>query len=121
MESVFVRLINWIALVTFIGGCSVVANPPLSMQGMMAVDGMTVVSTGKTISDHLVSYASGKNCSTVRRQIGQNFCEEDELSEPEEIYCYNSLGDVNCFATPQPFGQGNKTIDHVTDKSRLIR
>jgi hypothetical protein len=120
MENSFVPLMIWFVLL-FIGGCSMVAESPLNMKGMMAVDGMTVVSTGKTISDHFISYTSGKNCSTVRRQIGQNFCEEDDLSEPEEIYCYNSLGDVNCFGTPQPFGQGNKTIDHVTDKSRLIR
>ena len=121
MESSFVRLTIWFVLTTFISGCSILANPPLSMHGMMAVDGMTVVSTGKTISDHFVSYTSGKNCSTVRRQIGQNFCEEDDLSEPEEIYCYNSLGDVNCFATPQPFGQDNKTIDQVNHKSSAIR
>ena len=104
-----------------IGGCSVVAESPLNMKGMMAADGMALVTTGKTVSDHILSFASGKNCSTVRRQIGQNFCEEDDLSEPEEIYCYNSLGDADCYTTPQPFGQGNKTIDHVSGKGDLFR
>jgi hypothetical protein len=91
------------------------------MKGMMAIDGMTVVTTGKTVSDHVISYASGKNCSTIRRQIGQNFCEEDDLSEPEEIFCYNTLGNVNCFLKPQPFGQGKKTIDHATGGGGLSR
>jgi hypothetical protein len=104
-----------------LSGCSTVANAPVNMQGMMALDGITVVTTGKTVSDHFVSYASGKNCSTVRRQIGQNFCEEDDLSEPEEIYCYNTLGNVNCFLQPQPFGQGNRTIDHVSGSRGLSR
>ena len=104
-----------------IGGCSLATNSPVNTQGMMAVDGITIATTGKTISDHFVSYTTGKNCSTVRRQIGQNFCEEDDLSEPEEIYCYNSLGDADCYTTPQPFGQGNKTIDHVSGKGDLFR
>ena len=104
-----------------IGGCSAVTNSPLNMKGMLAADGMAVVTTGKTISDHFVSYASGKNCSTIRRQIGQNFCEEDDLSEPEEIYCYNSLGNADCYVTPKTFGQGNNTIDHVSGKDDLFR
>ena len=91
------------------------------MPELLGVDGVTVATTGKTISDHIVSYTSGKNCSTVRRSTGQNFCEEDDLSPPEEIYCYNSLGNVNCFATPQPYGQGNSTIDHISGKPGLIR
>lgn len=103
------------------GGCSFASVAPINMQGMVAADGMALMATGKTISDHLVSYTSGKNCSTVRRQIGQNFCEEDDLSEPEEIYCYNSLGDVNCFETSQPFGQQNKTVDHSSGRGGLIR
>ena len=108
-------------VVILIGGCSVVTNSPLNMKGMMAADGLALVTTGKTVTDHVVSYASGKNCSTVRRQNGKNFCEEDDLSEPEEIYCYNSLGDADCYTTPQPFGQKNNTIDHVSGKSDLFR
>ena len=121
MENRFVRLNIFPVLFLLTGGCSVASVAPVNMQGMIAVDGMALMTTGKTISDHLASYTSGKNCSTVRRQVGQNFCEEDDLSEPEEIYCYNSLGNVNCFATPQPFGQQNKTIDHISGKGGLIR
>ena len=105
----------------FSGGCSAVTNTPLDMKGVMAIDGMAVVTTGKTVSDHAISYAIGKNCSTIRRKIGQNFCEEDDLSEPEEIYCYNTLGNVNCFSVSQPFGQGRRTIDHMTGEGGLIR
>ncbi len=104
-----------------IGGCSVISNSPFNMKGTMAADGVALVTTGKTVSDHIVSFTSGKNCSTVRRQIGQNFCEEDDLSEPEEIYCYDSLGDADCYTTPLPFGQGNKTIGHVSGDRDLFR
>ena len=110
-----------IILTLFIGACSAVSTAPTMMPQMLGVDGATVITTGKTISDHIVSYATGKNCSTVRRQTGQNFCEEDDLSTPEEIYCYNSLGDVNCFASPQPYGQGGQTVGHTSGKGGLTR
>ena len=110
-----------ILFLSVLGGCAAVTSAPSMTPTMLGIDGVTVVTTGKTISDHIVSYASGKNCSTVRRQTGQNFCEEDDLSTPEEIYCYNSLGNVNCFATPQPYGQGNSTIGHVSGKPGLTR
>ncbi len=104
-----------------ISACSAVSTAPTMMPQMLGVDGATVITTGKTISDHIVSYATGKNCSTVRRQTGQNFCEEDDLSTPEEIYCYNSLGKVNCFASPQPYGQGGQTVGHISGKGGLTR
>ena len=103
------------------GGCSVATSTPGMMPHIMVMDGMTVVTTGKTISDHIVSFASNKNCSTVRRQTGQNFCEEDDVSAPEELYCYNSLGNVNCFASPQPYGQSPTTVGHISGKSASTR
>ena len=105
----------------FSAGCSAVTNTPLDMKGVMAIDGMAVVTTGKTVSDHAISYAIGKNCSTIRRKIGQNFCEEDDYSVPEEIYCYNSLGNVNCFSSPPPYGTEDKTVDQISGRQGLIR
>jgi hypothetical protein len=121
VENQPVRVSVLLLFSMLLSGCSAVTSAPNMMPEMMAIDGMTVVGTGKTISDHIVSYTSGKNCSTVRRQTGQNYCEEDDMSTPEEIYCYNSLGNVNCFATPRPYGQDNSTIDHVSGKGGLIR
>ena len=121
-SKIFLLKLNYFLMLSVLfSGCSAVTNAPVNMKGMMAIDGMTVVTTGKTVSDHVISYASGKNCSTIRRQIGQNFCEEDDLSEPEEIFCYNTLGNVNCFLKPQPFGQGKKTIDHSIGGGGLSR
>ncbi len=118
----FVRLIIVFFYLGFVTGCSAVSgSAPLGMKQVMAIDGVAVVTTGKTIKDHIISYTTGKNCSSVRRETGKNFCEEDDLSAPEEIYCYNSLGNVNCFSSPQPFGQGNKTVGHISGKGGLIR
>lgn len=121
MESQCVRVGVVILFSMFLGACSAVATAPNLMPELMSLDGVTVVTTGKTLSDHIVSYTSGKNCSTIRRKTGQNFCEEDDLSTPEEIYCYNSLGNVNCFAVSQPYGQNRTTADTISGKGGLIR
>ena len=103
-------------------GCSAISgSAPVGMRQVMVIDGVAVTATGKTIRDHIVSYTSGKNCSSIRRQLGQNFCEEDDLSPPEEIYCYNSLGNVSCYNSIQPFGQDTNTIGHISGKTGLIR
>ena len=122
MQNILMREGLLIMSLLFISGCSAVSgSAPVSMQQVMIIDGVAVTTTGKTISDHIVSYTTGKNCSSVRRQKGQNFCEEDDLSLPEEIYCYNSIGNVSCYKSSQPFGQKVDTIDHISGKAGLIR
>ncbi|MBL6864918.1 MAG: hypothetical protein ISQ90_09015 [Rhodospirillales bacterium] len=113
--------IYMLMLSILLSSCAAVSPAPIAMTDMMALDGVTVMTTGKTISDHVISYTSGKNCSTVRLQTGQNFCEEDDYSVPEEIYCYNSLGNVNCFSSPPPYGEKDKTVDQISGRRGLIR
>ena len=47
------RLLFTLTLTVSLGAC----DPRLA-----AVDGVSAVGTGKTVSDHFVSFASGKNC-----------------------------------------------------------
>ncbi len=72
-----------------------------------AVEGVSAVSTGKTLSDHVVSYASGKNCSTVRSNSGRTYCEENEPNPTPKIWCYRTLGQPVCYDRPDPY-QGNQ-------------
>ena len=88
---------------------------------MMGADGAAVLSTGKTISDHIVSFATGKNCSSVRRSIGQHFCEEDEVAVPDEVFCYNTLGDVSCYALPAPHGETYRHLGQVPESKARPR
>ncbi len=64
------------------------------------VDGAVVVATDKTISDHVISLASGKDCSLVRVERGMTYCEEDEVIPRPEVYCYRELGAVTCYDKP---------------------
>ena len=73
-------------------------------------DALTVVGTDKTIIDHVVSINSGKNCSTVRREQGLHYCEEDEPAVNPRIFCYKTLGRVTCYARPDPHANGSQKV-----------
>ncbi len=90
-----------------LGGCSLV--PPVA-----ALDSATVMGTKKTMADHLISVASGKDCSTVRSGLGQSYCKEDELNPEPAIYCYRTLGAVTCYDRPDPHrGRHQKLGDNT--------
>ena len=95
-----------------LGGCSLATGAPGSVPSLAGVEAVTVIGTDKTLGDHIVSFTTGKNCSTVRRQTGQTYCEEDEVVPPEEIYCYRTLGRVSCYRTPRPKSEGD-TVGHT--------
>ena len=86
-----------------------------AIPGFAQIEGMTTVATEKPLSDHFVSFFSGKNCSVVRREKGQTYCEEDELrSAAPKVYCYRSIGGVNCYDRPDPFdGQSYRPLEET--------
>lgn len=65
-------------------------------------DGATVVVTDKTMIDHAISVASGKDCSVVRVEQGLRYCKEDEVVPHPVVFCYRELGDVTCYSNPDP-------------------
>lgn len=96
-----------------LSGCELYASAPTAVTPLAAVEGLTVIGTHKTIGDHIVSYQRGKNCSTVRVQLGRTYCEEDEQVPPEEVYCYRTLGDVTCYDKPMPASENYQTVGHA--------
>ena len=94
-----------------LGGCSGLgASADTAVLGggsvapLVALDGASIIATDKTIGDHLISVASGKNCSTVRTELGMHYCEEDEPKGEATVYCYRTLGAVSCYDRPQVGG-----------------
>lgn len=83
------------------------------MPSLAGFEGLSVVGTKKTLKDHLVSFSTGKDCSTIRKERGQTYCVEDEITTPEEIYCYNTLGAINCFGEPQDYAPDVKMVGHT--------
>lgn len=79
-------------------------------EAILGAEGVTTLATGKTMSDHVVSVVSGKNCSSVRANNGQNFCVEDDVPPPQNIYCYPTLGSVTCYDRPDPHKGRYRTL-----------
>ncbi len=90
------RIIAAAAACLLVASCGAAA--PYAM-----VDGAVVVTTEKTMADHVVSLASGKSCSLVRLEQGDTYCEEDELVPLQpNLYCYRELAGVTCYDRPDP-------------------
>lgn len=64
---------------------------------------VSVVASDKTVGDHIISFTSGKDCSSVRAQLGQYYCKEDEPKDPPKPYCYRTLGNVTCYSASDPY------------------
>lgn len=97
------RVFAVLALLVVLCGCS--AFPTYG-----PVEGAFVIGTDKTMTDHVISIASGKNCSTVRKEKGLTYCEEDEPQIKQNIFCYRTLADVTCYDRPDP-NPGRKRVD----------
>lgn len=80
------------------GGAAATGVPGLGQLEMF-----TVMGTDKTIVDHVVSASSGKNCSSVRLEKGDYYCEEDEPKVVQNIYCYKTLASVTCYDRADPY------------------
>ena len=65
-------------------------------------EGISIISTEKSLGDHAVSIYSGKDCSTVRIERGGTYCAEDEVEPKILVYCYRTLGKVTCYDRPDP-------------------
>ena len=124
MKQIQIRVIFSIGILVILSSCTgteAVTPSFFPVPQAIGVDGASVLSTGKTISDHIVSFATGKNCSTVRTNIGQHYCEEDEVAVPDEVYCYNTLGDVSCYALPAPHGENYRHLGQIPNRHNSPR
>jgi hypothetical protein len=93
-------------------GIAVSASLTLLVAGgcAAAIGAGTVAATDKTPVDHLVSLVTGKDCSIVRRYRGSTYCVEDEMTPPVRVHCYPTLGEVTCYAEPDPFPGGQRKL-----------
>ena len=106
-------------------GCGPLAATP---GGFNLISGqaeiLSIMGTDKTIADHVISLGSGKNCSTVRRERGLHYCEEDEPQVRPDVYCYNTLARVTCYKQPDPYLNGSRILgnnDHNLVKPNAKR
>jgi hypothetical protein len=88
-----------------LGACSAAGSLPTPTPAVsfLLLDGVSVINTQKTIDDHIVSWVTGDDCSTVRASRGERYCEETPHPGPmmvQNSYCYKSLAGVSCYTQP---------------------
>ncbi|WP_448202971.1 hypothetical protein [Azospirillum sp. sgz302134] len=87
-----------------LGGCLVA---PATMAVVSAGAELTsLTSTKKTLEDHVVSAATGKDCSTVSFSETGQYCPEKVTVDRSKVYCYRTLADVDCHHIPDPYKNG---------------
>ena len=63
----------------------------------------------KLPTDYIAEAVTGKDCSYIRRLEDDGpFCRSQDYGQVIEqpIYCYKSLGNVSCYRSPNPYGDG---------------
>ncbi len=85
--------------------------PALSGCGwVVAADIATIPVLGRSIPDGIYSAVTGKDCSVVRLDRGQSFCRPTEEPPAPPPYCTRSLGTVDCWTKPNPFGAQQREV-----------
>ncbi|HVI52026.1 MAG TPA: hypothetical protein VM661_12500 [Candidatus Sulfotelmatobacter sp.] len=80
-------------------------SPMSTVQTFWVLDGISVINTQKTLDDHLVSWISGDDCSTLKALHGEPYCQPKPVEVPKVTrtsYCYKNLAGTTCYTQPQP-------------------
>lgn len=68
--------------------------------------GCAINATKKTEVDHIVSAATGEDCSIISFYETGDYCPEKVVVDRSNIYCYRTLADVDCHFLPDPYRNG---------------
>ncbi|NKB48530.1 MAG: hypothetical protein GKS02_04095 [Alphaproteobacteria bacterium] len=85
-------------------GALTACTDPLSV-ALSGASVVSVVQTGKTISDHAMSAATGMNCSIGNSLSGESWCQQPINDTPDpaaSLACYRSIANVTCYTHDNP-------------------
>ncbi len=74
---------------------------------------VSVVQTGKTISDHAMSAATGMDCSIGHTLSGDSWCQPQVSDMPDpaaELACYRSIAEVTCYTRNNPHETASQRV-----------
>src|SRR5690242_18664923 len=76
-----------------------------SSLAVMGADAMTQIASGRSISGNVIHAFTGKDCIPANIFAGKPMCPEEETAVAKNaapIYCYRTLGQVDCHTEPDP-------------------
>ncbi len=99
-----------ICLITLLSACSSWNQPndsilggPSNLTAFSVVEGATIINSDKTIGDHISSWMSGKDCSSIREKMfNTDYCQAYPTRPPKKppVFCYKSIANVTCYSEP---------------------
>ncbi|MBI5163365.1 MAG: hypothetical protein HY985_05630 [Magnetospirillum sp.] len=74
------------------------------------LEALSLINTQKTITDHIATLVTGRDCSTPRAQREGVWCVDwpGAPPPPPQVYCYQSLARPSCYS--QPYNEGNDRL-----------
>ena len=67
---------------------------------------VTMIDSGKTVSDHVMSFATGEECTFRHSLRGQAWCQPRRGTESDEhskLVCYQSIARTTCYEVANRF------------------
>ncbi len=74
---------------------------------MIGADAVTQAASGRSIAGNIIYAMTGKDCTPLNALTGKPICQDEEAAvasakEETPVYCYRTLGQVDCHAEPDP-------------------
>jgi len=99
------RLIKGAALIPAL--LAIAACTPENIALMVGTSAVSMIETDKTVPDHIMSQVMNKDCAASRLIKDGKMCLDDDgtttVAESAPTYCYHTLGEITCYATPNPY------------------
>jgi hypothetical protein len=102
-----------LALALLVAACHRISTTPAQVSDTVVMSGIeiaSVMATKKTLFDHVATWVTGQDCSSVRAEGNGDYCVDWPKTPmpPQQVYCYSTIARPTCYA--QPYTQGN---DHL--------
>lgn len=92
------------AVAVALGGCEAAAGP------LLAANVASIAVVGRDPAGIVASAVTGKDCNIVRSSQGLSYCAPRERAPNAPRYCTRSLGTVDCWDRPDPFGYYQREV-----------
>lgn len=116
------RLGALLCAVLFVGACS---NTDPNVDNANRIGDATVLGpfsygvTKKMPWDHVTSALTGRNCSMVSLEQTGYYCPPEIEVERPAMYCYKTLGGVDCHPIPDPYQNGQTPLESPQPNRKL--
>lgn len=85
MNNIYRKYLKYAANISILTGLTlslsgcIVALPPAVQMASLALDGVSYITTGKSVSDHAISTVTAQDCAMTRVLKGDNICTAQQV------------------------------------------